>query len=228
MSEKLEKKLSVLWVGSSSTNDQIINYTDAMLEEAGYDVNSVKADAYFSIWKKDIDAENEILKEKYDKTILQFSTWFLKYSEDEAKEAIKDAYELAKHLCGIIRNNDSEPIIFEHYVSGEITGMQIEASNVIRDVAKQNDSTIAYCGSAFIEALNQNDQQEEYFPELLMDDRTHAGNIGNYIMSCSMFIAITGMSPVGLKFRQLDDEDSEISDEMAIKLQEIAWSKYKT
>ncbi len=107
-------------------------------------------------------------------------------------------------------------------MSGEITGKQTEASNVIRDVAKQNNSKIAYCGSSFISALEKNNKHEECFPDLLMDDNTHAGTLGNYVMSCSMYIALTGLSPVGLKFTGAE----EISEEAAQKLQEIAWEEY--
>jgi len=223
MKEKAAKKpLDLLWVGSSSTNPQIMAYTDAMLLEKGFAVESVKADAYFSMWMKNPDAEAAIIQTKSDVVILQFSTWFLKYPPEESQEAIDGARTLAEHLCNLIRENGSEPVIFEHYVSGPISEQQEEASAVIRDIAKQNDAKIAYCGSAFISAL----EQDAPFPDMLLDDNTHAGTQGNYVMSCSLFIALTGQSPIGLSFR-MQGEPEEIREETAKKLQEIAWAEHQ-
>ena len=225
-SQITNKPLSLLWVGSSSTNPQIMSYTDAMLREKGFAVESVQADAYFSMWIKNPDAESAIVQKKNDVVILQFSTWFLKYPPEESRKAIADARTLAEHLCKQVRENGSEPVIFEHYVSGPISEQQEEASAVIRDVAKQNHAKIAYCGSSFISAFKKNKDAEESFPNLLLDDNTHAGTLGNYVMSCSLFLTLTGESPVGLSFR-MQGEPDEIREETAKKLQEIAWAEHQ-
>jgi len=238
--KRIETPKSVLMVGNSFTyyNNGVMFHLVPMLREG--DPENAKAYAFkqstisgAALSEHKLGFEALVKSRKFDAVVLQGNSTepMVPATEEELqalkriqgaaapadpKAAAEEFKEYARRYAKIIRDNGAVPVFFMTWAYTGQPGMTKPLAEAYTAMGNELDALVVPVGLAFERSLKNR-------PDLAMlisDDR-HPTTAGTYLIACTFYAALTGKSPVGLKY------DAGLGADTAKYLQGVAWDTTK-
>jgi hypothetical protein len=221
---------SILWVGNSFFyyNDSMHNHFGRLVSSAGGGARvrstSVTISGSGLDWH-DMDSllrpdglgrysfvgDNEI---RFNKPGRQYDTAILMdCSQCPVHPQLKDAFHAtAKKHAQTLAKNGVRPVLFMSWAYKDKPDMIGPLSDEYTKAANANDALVIPAGLAFARAIAKRPDLELYQP-----DKRHPSLAGTYLAACTVYAALYGKSPVGLKYT------AGLSHDVVALLQASAW-----
>lgn len=202
---------SILWVGNSFFyyNDSMHNHFGRLVQAGGGRVRSTSVTISGSglDWH-DMDSllrpdglgrysfvgDNEI---RFNKPGRQYDTAILMdCSQCPVHPQLKDAFHAtAKKHAATLAKNGVRPVLFMSWAYKDKPDMTGPLAEEYTKAANANDALVIPAGLAFARAVGKRPDLELYKP-----DKRHPSLAGTYLAACTVYAALYGKSPVGLKY----------------------------
>lgn len=219
---------SILWVGNSFFyyNDSMHNHFGRLVQSANSRVRSTSVTISGSglDWH-DMDSllrpdglgrysfvgDNEI---RFNKPGRQYDTAILMdCSQCPVHPQLRDAFHsTARKHAATLTKNGVRPVLFMSWAYKDKPDMTGSLADEYTKAANDNDALVIPAGLAFARAIAKRPDLELYQP-----DKRHPSLAGTYLAACTVYAALYGKSPVGLKYT------AGLSPDVVALLQTSAW-----
>jgi hypothetical protein len=121
-------------------------------------------------------------------------------------------HEYAKKHSDTVRRHGAEPVLFMTWAYQDKPDMTAQLDDQYTKAGNENDALVIPAGLAFAKAIAKR-------PDLVMyqKDKRHPSPLGTYLSACTIYAAIYGKSPAGIK------ETGGVDASTAQFLQSVAW-----
>lgn len=120
--------------------------------------------------------------------------------------------EFAKKDADIVRAHGAKPVFFMSWAYADKPDMTAQLAEAYTTAGNDNDALVIPAGLAFARARARQPDLNLYAP-----DKRHPNPAGTYLAASTVYVVLTGRSPVGNSYRAgLDEETAQF-------LQTIAW-----
>lgn len=120
--------------------------------------------------------------------------------------------EYAKKHSDTVRKHKAKPIFFMSWAYADKPEMTAELAEAYTVAGNANDAMVIPAGLAFARSISKKPDLNLYAP-----DKRHPSLPGTYLAACTVYAALFGQTPVGLKYYAGLDEAT------ATHLQTVAW-----
>lgn len=223
-------ELRVLFLGNSQIYfNELPRIVEALSESAAEDRPRIKASQFVSggaslesLWELGA-AEGKpralIASEKWDFVIVQ--EIYTYYSKPESFNKYATLFD------ELIRQHGSRTVIF---CTASVNDLYPDGFHKLHEMqialGKKLNVPVAAAGKCWLQYWGDNPSPQERLA-LYHADKAHPGVKGSYIYACSLYVLLTGTSPVGLTNRVPKQPADAITPDEAKRFQEAAWTVYQ-
>jgi hypothetical protein len=156
-------------------------------------------------------ADNSVVFNKFDKP---FEAVIMNdCSQCPIHPQLKDAFhEFSRRHSQTARKYGATPILFMTWAYQDKPDMTAALAEQYTIAGNANDALVIPAGLAFAKSVAKNPQLNLYNA-----DKRHPSAAGSYLAAATIYAALYGKSPVGLKY------DDRLGEKTAQFLQEVAW-----
>jgi hypothetical protein len=104
-------------------------------------------------------------------------------------------HETVRKDAAIVAKYGARPVLFMSWAYKDAPEMTAQLAEQYTQAGNANDALVIPAGLAFAKAISRRPELELYQP-----DKRHPTLAGTYLAACTSFAALTGKSPVGVKY----------------------------